>query len=152
MTRIEFVTQQSAEVEKKSHGACTYFRTVKKPPTRQAHAKTQGVNHPIFHHGSNNDKMALYQALRSLYGSEKYSDLTVVCGTDQNARTFKLHRAVVCPQSDFFDKACSGGFLVCLSPHSVSYHWQQLTVCLLLLLLGVLHRQDRTSRRRPRYL
>ena len=47
-------------------------------------------------------------ALRSLYKDEKYSDLTVSCGP----RTFKLHRAVVCPQSPFFEKACSGGFKV----------------------------------------
>jgi len=54
----------------------------------------------------------LYESLGSLCGKEKYSDLTVVCGSGDDSRIFKLHRAIVCPQSEFFEKACSGGFQV----------------------------------------
>ena len=56
----------------------------------------------------------LYRGLGKLYGNEKYADLTVNCGSGLGApgRVFKLHRAIVCPQSEFFDKACSGGFQV----------------------------------------
>ncbi|KAF2482715.1 hypothetical protein BDY17DRAFT_165012 [Neohortaea acidophila] len=49
----------------------------------------------------------LLQALRQLSENEKYADLTVSCGT----RTWKVHNAVVCPQSDFFAKACDGAFM-----------------------------------------
>jgi len=51
-------------------------------------------------------------ALQSLYKDEKFSDLTVSCGPEGKSRTFKLHRAVICPQSPFFDKACTSGFQV----------------------------------------
>jgi hypothetical protein len=34
--------------------------------------------------------------------------MTIRCG----GRDFKAHRAVVCSQSPFFDRALSGGFLV----------------------------------------
>lgn len=36
----------------------------------------------------------------SAYDSELYSDLTVECGM----YSFKLHKTIVCPQSDFFRK------------------------------------------------
>jgi hypothetical protein len=54
---------------------------------------------------------AIHDALAALHGDEKYADLTVTCGD----HTFKLHRAVICPQSPFFEKACSGGFMVGLT-------------------------------------
>ncbi|KAH6640171.1 hypothetical protein F5144DRAFT_87652 [Chaetomium tenue] len=50
---------------------------------------------------------AIYDGLASLYGDEKYTDLTVTCG----GQTFRLHRAVICSQSPFFEKACSGNFV-----------------------------------------
>ena len=53
---------------------------------------------------------AIYDALSALCGDEKYADLTVTCGE----HSFKLHRTVLCSQSPFFDKACSGGFMVSL--------------------------------------
>ena len=48
----------------------------------------------------------------SLYLSEKHSDMKIVCGT----KTFPAHKAIVCPQSEYFDKACSGKFRVCDMP------------------------------------
>lgn len=40
--------------------------------------------------------------------SADYFDLTITCG----GKEFKVHRAVVCSQSDFFDAACKGSFKV----------------------------------------
>lgn len=42
----------------------------------------------------------------SLYASGKYSDLTIRCGY----RTYSVHKAIVCSQSQYFDSACSLGF------------------------------------------
>ncbi|KAM0816113.1 putative BTB domain-containing protein [Seiridium cardinale] len=49
--------------------------------------------------------MALYEATRTLFKNEKYSDGRVTC----NGAEFPIHRAVVCTQSDFFAKAYSFG-------------------------------------------
>ncbi|KAI9771147.1 MAG: hypothetical protein M1840_002498 [Geoglossum simile] len=49
---------------------------------------------------------SIYASLASLLFEDKYSDLTITCG----GRTFRAHRAVVCPQAPFFDKACDGSF------------------------------------------
>jgi hypothetical protein len=63
---------------------------------------------------SNNDiidnwrSTSIYSALSSLFLSEKFSDLTIRCGH----REFKAHRAIVCSQSPFFDKALTSGFQV----------------------------------------
>lgn len=46
-----------------------------------------------------------------LYETRYFSDLTIVCGD----REWKMHRSVVCFQSEFFMKACTGEFLVGLS-------------------------------------
>lgn len=46
--------------------------------------------------------------MEHLLESTKYSDLTLTCA----ARSIPTHRAIVCPQSGFFDAACSGKFLV----------------------------------------
>lgn len=46
--------------------------------------------------------------MENLLANGKYSDLTISCeGTD-----FKVHRAVICSQSAFFDAAVNSGFRV----------------------------------------
>lgn len=37
------------------------------------------------------------------------ADLTIKCGSQE----WKVHKAIVCPQSEFLQKACSGEFKVC---------------------------------------
>jgi hypothetical protein len=48
----------------------------------------------------------LIGSMSQLLQSAKYSDLVIAC----RGREFAVHRAVVCPQSSFLDKACSGDF------------------------------------------
>ncbi|KAF5611437.1 uncharacterized protein FSUBG_2270 [Fusarium subglutinans] len=50
--------------------------------------------------------ISIHAALATLIHSEKFSDMTIICGE----RQFKTHRAVVCTQSPFFDKAMSGDY------------------------------------------
>ncbi|KEQ73158.1 hypothetical protein M436DRAFT_46012, partial [Aureobasidium namibiae CBS 147.97] len=38
----------------------------------------------------------------SLYKNGSYSDFKIVCGTD----TYNVHKAIICPQSEFFRAAC----------------------------------------------
>jgi BTB/POZ domain len=45
---------------------------------------------------------------RELLNTGKFSDLTIKC----HGESFKVHKAVVCPCSPFFMKACDGKFQV----------------------------------------
>jgi len=44
----------------------------------------------------------MYLISTDIYESGDYSDLTVICGGD----VYKVHKAIICPRSDFFSKAC----------------------------------------------
>lgn len=48
------------------------------------------------------------EILATVRGDEKYADLVLEC----RGVRFKVHRSIVCPQSSFFDAACSSGFKV----------------------------------------
>ncbi|KAH6644282.1 hypothetical protein C7974DRAFT_17914 [Boeremia exigua] len=48
----------------------------------------------------------LRSALASLFECGKYSDLTIVCGSNR----YQVHRALVATRSTFFEGACRGGF------------------------------------------
>ncbi|KAK2795846.1 hypothetical protein FQN52_003696 [Onygenales sp. PD_12] len=48
----------------------------------------------------------LQASISRLYKNDRYSDLTIVCGT----KTFKVHRCIMCPRSGFFKAACDGRF------------------------------------------
>ncbi|KAF2868100.1 hypothetical protein BDV95DRAFT_157794 [Massariosphaeria phaeospora] len=48
----------------------------------------------------------LMSALASLFESGKYSDLTIVCG----AKSYSVHRALICSRSEFFEGACRNPF------------------------------------------
>ncbi|KAK9791651.1 putative BTB domain-containing protein [Seiridium cardinale] len=49
--------------------------------------------------------MAAYEAGRRIFKSKVYSDFTITC----NGATFPAHRAIMCTQSPFFERACNIG-------------------------------------------
>ncbi|KAI1496418.1 BTB/POZ protein [Biscogniauxia marginata] len=48
----------------------------------------------------------LIYSMKKLYYTGEYSDLVISCG----GKYYKVHKAIVCPRSKFFAKACSGDF------------------------------------------
>ncbi|RBQ77366.1 hypothetical protein FVER14953_12944 [Fusarium verticillioides] len=46
------------------------------------------------------------EALANLLQTGDYSDLTITCGKDQ----YHVHKAIICPRSNFFKAACDGKF------------------------------------------
>ncbi|CAH0019873.1 unnamed protein product [Clonostachys rhizophaga] len=48
----------------------------------------------------------LTSSLQRLFSSGSYSDLTILCGESQ----YKVHRALVCSRSSFFEAACRNSF------------------------------------------
>jgi hypothetical protein len=56
-------------------------------------------------------KSAAPHSLALLMGSEKYSDLKLVC----QGQEFKVHKAIICTQSPVLAAACDGGFQVKLA-------------------------------------
>lgn len=54
------------------------------------------------------DKKPLTEVYRDLLLSGQFSDFTIRCG----GHTFPVHRAVICPQTHFFDVAANGPFAV----------------------------------------
>ncbi|KAI5457494.1 hypothetical protein BGZ63DRAFT_394864 [Mariannaea sp. PMI_226] len=45
-------------------------------------------------------------SLDKLFTSGSYSDLTILCGEDR----YQVHKAVICPRSDFFEAICNSSF------------------------------------------
>ncbi|KAK4168492.1 hypothetical protein QBC43DRAFT_310321 [Cladorrhinum sp. PSN259] len=78
----------------------------------QLEASSRASSVTADHRNENHDAIeafgstSIYSALSSFLGSDKFSDMTIRCGD----RVFKAHRAIVCSQSAFFDKALTGGF------------------------------------------
>lgn len=73
-------------------------------------ASSTGACHRDGEYGAIDDlrTRSIYSSLSCLFLSEKFSDMTIRCG----GREFKAHRAIVCPQCPFFDKAMTIGFKV----------------------------------------
>ena len=46
--------------------------------------------------------------LKSLFSTGKYSDVIIKCRGNE----YKVHRLVICPLSRFFERACTGEFMV----------------------------------------
>ena len=44
----------------------------------------------------------IYQSLRTLLDNDEFADLEFHCGD----KSFRLHRAIVCPQSQWFGNQC----------------------------------------------
>ncbi|CAI0641893.1 unnamed protein product [Colletotrichum noveboracense] len=81
------------------------------PPTKDAKAKQDSVDEDKYEREpceavDDLRTTCIFTALSGLFLSEKYADMTITC----NGSTFKAHRAIVCPQSSFFDKAFSASF------------------------------------------
>ncbi|KAK5113000.1 hypothetical protein LTR85_011022 [Meristemomyces frigidus] len=53
-----------------------------------------------------NTPQPVAQGLKNVFTDERYSDLAITCGDF----CWKVHKVVVCTQSDFFCKACDGDF------------------------------------------
>ncbi|KAE9984039.1 hypothetical protein BLS_003190 [Venturia inaequalis] len=51
-----------------------------------------------------NQGATLKKGVASLLGSDKFSDMTITC---KDSRVFKVHRSVICTQSEVFDKMCT---------------------------------------------
>ncbi len=85
-------------------------RRVLPPPPKSPTPSSTGADYRDGEYGEINSlrTSSIFSSLSSLFLSAKFSDMTIRCGE----RDIKTHRAVVCPQSSFFDKAMTGGFMV----------------------------------------
>ncbi|OQO01476.1 hypothetical protein B0A48_13031 [Cryoendolithus antarcticus] len=59
-----------------------------------ASRKDEAATHPIL------------IGVKSLFGNERYSDYTMEC----EGRKWRIHKAIICPQSEVLAKACDGDF------------------------------------------
>ncbi|KAJ5726685.1 uncharacterized protein N7483_008042 [Penicillium malachiteum] len=53
----------------------------------------------------------------------RFADLKIVCQEE----TFHIHKCVICPQSDFFDRACNGNFEARELKESISIYCEAMT-------------------------
>ncbi|KAI4130485.1 MAG: hypothetical protein LQ338_001716 [Usnochroma carphineum] len=56
-------------------------------------------------------RLGLTQGMKAYYDAGRFTDLTISCA----GQDFKCHKVVVCPQSSFFEAACTNGFQESLS-------------------------------------
>ncbi|GES66819.1 BTB/POZ domain protein [Aspergillus terreus] len=71
-----------------------------------AQAPKTGTKRKATKSPSNCPAAKLGRIARGFHLPDRYSDLTIVCGD----REFPAHRLVVCPQSEYFARACDGKF------------------------------------------
>ncbi|KAF7560163.1 hypothetical protein G7046_g4000 [Stylonectria norvegica] len=85
------------------------------PPTPSVHRppSSTGSEYRDGEHGIVGDlrTTSVHASLSALFMNERFSDITIHC----RGCEFKAHRAVVCTQSSFFDKAFDGGFKEAIS-------------------------------------
>lgn len=60
----------------------------------------------------NNEVALLTRNIDSAFASAKYSDFTIHCGD----RAWKVHKLIICSQSEYFQRLCDGAF-------EVSIYW-----------------------------
>ena len=63
--------------------------------------------------GEQHDDHTRWQQLttKRLFADSKYSDLTIEC----EGRKWMVHRNIICPQCEYFEKICDGLFKACSS-------------------------------------
>lgn len=107
-----FVHLAMEEPQQSSSSRATRIPTQEKTPATRSSSRPSSRGSD--HRDSNNEPISnacatsIHAALSTLLLSEKFSDMTITCG----GREFKAHRAVVCTQSSFFDKAFTSDFRV----------------------------------------
>ncbi|KAJ5464768.1 uncharacterized protein N7458_000454 [Penicillium daleae] len=68
---------------------------------------SEGINPDFKRKNDAMDRIA-----EQAYTSAEYSDMTIICGNV----VFHAHKLIVCPQSEYFKKACSSGFQEATEP------------------------------------
>lgn len=65
-------------------------------------------------------RTAVFPYLSDIFLSEKYSDMVIKC---RGGTEYKAHRAIVCPQSPFFDAAMTGAIKVFPISRQLLLNW-----------------------------
>ncbi|KAF4337303.1 hypothetical protein FBEOM_8816 [Fusarium beomiforme] len=107
MTTIPPDNTAASDVTQGRNGTAPVSRTPDGSPEPTRAPSSTGWQHRDYNDTiEESTSISIHAALSTLLKSEKFSDMTIFCGE----RAFKAHRAVVCTQSPFFDKAMSGEF------------------------------------------